>query len=128
MKNENTAAVNAWVMFAAIILLIRGVVQVLEGIAALNNDAFFVNSDNQLVFFNLSGWGWIQIILGIVLVSGGVSLFSGHTWGKIIGVTATSFAIIANFILLPLYPLWAVLLIVMDIAIIYSIVVVGSDS
>jgi hypothetical protein len=78
---------EARAMFAAILLVIAGVLNVIYGIAAISNGDFF-NHQTVYVVFGLGFWGWVTLIIGLVQLTGGYSLFSGGTYGRTIGIIA----------------------------------------
>jgi hypothetical protein len=80
-------------LFVGVLLLIAGVLDIIYGIAAVR-DASFYTANTQFVFSSLHTWGWITIIVGVILISGGLSLFAGGTYGRIIGIVAASIAAI----------------------------------
>lgn len=77
------------VVFAAILLLIVGALNIVYGIGAIDNANVFVN-DTRLVFSDLSAYGWILILLGLVQVTGGFSLMAGNAYGRVIGIVGAS--------------------------------------
>ncbi len=77
------------VIFAAIMLLIVGTINVIYGIGALDDANYFVN-DTRFVLSDLNALGWVLIILGLIQLTGGFSLFAGNAWGRIVGVVAGS--------------------------------------
>src|SRR6476646_7376284 len=76
-------------LFAGILLLVAGTLNIIYGIAAVSDSKFFVN-DTQFVFSSLHTWGWITIILGIIEITAAFSLFVGGLWGRVVGITAAS--------------------------------------
>ncbi|MET7619793.1 hypothetical protein [Streptomyces sp. NPDC005408] len=108
-------------MFAAVLMIFGGVMTIFEGIAAIAKDDVFVATRNYWAQFNLTGWGWIHLILGIILVLAGLALFKGAIWARVIGVAVAGLAMIANFMWLPHYPFWALVLIAIDLFIIWAL-------
>src|ERR1044072_808560 len=82
------------VLFAATLLLIAGVLNVIYGIGALDDANVFVN-DKRYIFSNLNTMGWVLIVLGIIQLTGGISLFGGNTWGRFLGILGGSLGAIA---------------------------------
>ncbi|GAB93579.1 DUF7144 family membrane protein [Gordonia rhizosphera] len=106
---------------AAALLFVAGLVAVFEGIAALANDDIFVVGKDYIYQFNLTTWGWIHLILGIIaiLVAGGLAV--GADWARISAIIIASLSIIAQFLWMPWYPLWAILIIVLDLIVIWAV-------
>jgi hypothetical protein len=76
-------------LFVGILLLVAGVLNIVYGIAAVGDAHFYVN-DTQFIFSSLHTWGWITIILGVIQLTAGFSLFAGGTYGRVIGIAAAT--------------------------------------
>ena len=114
-------------MFAAILLVIAGTLNVIYGIGALDNANIFVN-DKRYIFSNLNTMGWVLIVLGIIQLTGGFSLISGNTWGRIIGIAGGSLgAIGALFSIGGANPWWSLCVFVLCVYVVHGIVVYGED-
>ena len=124
--NYSGAAVG-WSMFAGIMLILIGVMDVIQGIVALAKDEFYVVGREWVFEFDITGWGWIHLILGIVLVVSGAGIFSGNVLARTVGVVVASLAMIANFAWLPYYPIWSMIVIAISIAVIWALTVHGRD-
>lgn len=113
--------------FAATLLLIVGTLNIIYGIGALDNANIFVN-DKRFIFTNLNTMGWVLIVLGIIQLTGGFSLLSGNTYGRIIGIVAGTFgAIGALFSIGGNNPWWSLAVFVLCIYVVYGILVFGED-
>ncbi|GAA2761309.1 hypothetical protein GCM10010103_03500 [Streptomyces paradoxus] len=108
-------------VFAAVMLMIAGILAVLRGIAAIAEDEVFVSTPNYVFAFDLTGWGWIHLILGVVAVLVSMGLFQGSGWARVTGVGIAGLVIIANFLSLPAYPVWSVVMIAMSAFIIWAL-------
>ncbi|WP_369023499.1 DUF7144 family membrane protein [Nocardia cyriacigeorgica] len=106
---------------ASILLLTVGVLSILQGISAVAEDQLFVVGIEYVYEFDTTTWGWIHIVLGIVLVASAIGLMMGTTWGRIAAVTIAALSIIANFLWLPYYPLWSILIIALSIVVIWAV-------
>ncbi|MEV6791687.1 hypothetical protein AB0M87_06745 [Streptomyces sp. NPDC051320] len=102
-------------------MIFSGIMAILEGISALAKDNVFVATHNYTFQFSLTGWGWIHLILGIVVLLAGLALFSGALWARFVGVVLAGLSMIANFIWLPYFPLWGIVLIAVDAFIIWAL-------
>ncbi len=112
---------SGWTVLAAVLMIFGGTMAILEGIAAIAKDDLFVRTANYTFQFNLSGWGWVHLILGIVVVLAGCALFTGAVWARAVGVVLAGLSLIANFLWLPYYPFWAIVLIAVNIFIIWAL-------
>ncbi|MET7767129.1 hypothetical protein [Nocardia sp. NPDC005366] len=106
---------------AAILLLTVGVLQILEGISAVAEDELFVVGPDYIYQFDTTGWGWIHIVLGAILVLCAIGLMTGSTWGKVGAIIIAALTIIANFLSLPYYPWWSILIIALSIVVIWAV-------
>ena len=113
-------AVGAYA-FAAVILMLVGVFQAIAGIAAIAEDEFFVVTPNYFFEGDATGWGWVHLLLGIVLVLAGFGLFAARTWARTVGVTLAGLSAIANFFFIPYYPFWSILIIALDVWVIWAL-------
>ncbi|MEU5251912.1 DUF7144 family membrane protein [Streptomyces longwoodensis] len=113
--------------FAAVMLSIVGILDVFRGIAAIAEDDIFVTTRNYVFEFDLTGWGWIHLILGVVAVIVSVGLFQAATWARVAGVAIAALVIIANFLSLPYYPVWSVIAIAISGFVIWALCVARKD-
>src|SRR5262245_20142867 len=119
---------NAWasglMIFAAAVMLTVGIFQILEGIVALANDEFYVVGRKFTFEFDLTTWGWIHLLIGIILAVVGAFLFTGATWARWTGIAISILSLISNFMWLPYYPFWAMIIIALNVAVIWALAVV----
>jgi len=114
-------------VFAAILLMIVGTVNIIYGIGALDDARIFVN-DTRFIFTNLNTMGWVLIILGVVQLTAGFSLVAGNTYGRVIGIIAGSLgALGALFSIGGSNPWWSLAVFALCVWIVYGIVVFGED-
>ena len=113
--------------FAAILLLIAGTLNIIYGIGALDSANIFTN-DTRYIFTNLNTMGWVMIVLGVLQLTGGFSLMSGNTYGRVIGIIAGSLgAINALLSIGGQNPWWSLAIFFLCVWIVYGIVVLGED-
>jgi hypothetical protein len=108
-------------------LMITGILAIMRGIAAIAQDEIFVTTRNYTFAFDLTGWGWIHLALGVVAVIVSLGLFQAATWARVAGVAIAGLVIIANFLSLPYYPVWSVVMIAISGFIIWALCVVRKD-
>jgi hypothetical protein len=114
-------------VFAAIILLIVGVLNIIYGFGALDDASYFVN-DTRFVLTNLNTLGWVLIILGVIQLTGGFSLMAGNTYGRVIGIIGGSLgAIGALFSIGGANPWWSLCIFALCVFVVHGIVVYGED-
>lgn len=115
------APTSGTTLLAAVLMVVGGAMAIFEGIAALTKDHLFVITRHYVFEFSLTGWGWVHLILGIVLVLAGCAVFSGALWARFFGVAVAGLGAIANFLWLPYYPLWAMVLIAINIFAVWAL-------
>ncbi|MEU3773702.1 hypothetical protein AB0F11_10960 [Streptomyces sp. NPDC032472] len=110
------------ITFAGVLMTVMGVFTILEGIVALSKDDVFYQRIGDYIFkFNLSGWGWIHLILGIVVLVTGIGLLKGAVWARFAGVFLASLAVIVHFFWLPYQPLWGLVAIAIAVFVIWAL-------
>jgi hypothetical protein len=114
-------AAGIGVMFAATLMIVGGIMQVFQAISAIANDEFFATLPNYVVTLDVSTWGWIHLVFGILMVISGMSLFSGSRAAAIFALVLAVLSAIANFGFIPYYPVWAVFIVAVDVFIIWAI-------
>jgi hypothetical protein len=114
---------SSWIAFAAVMMIFGGAMAIMEGIAAIAKDDVFVVNRNYAYTFNLTSWGWIHLVLGVLVVLAGIALFSGSLWARVTGVVLAGLSMVANFMWLPYYPVWAIVLIAVDAFVIWALCV-----
>jgi hypothetical protein len=110
------------VTFAGIMLLVAGAWHTLAGIAALFNDKVYFTTPDYVYSLDLTSWGWGHLALGLIVMATGGAVLSGQTWGRIVGVVLVVLSLIANFVFIPWYPIWALVIIAIDITVIWALV------
>lgn len=113
-------------MFAAILLLIAGSLNVIYGIAAISEAHFFTDTGSHYVFSSLNTWGWITVILGVIELTGGISLLSGNAYGRVIGIVAASLGAIGALLAVAgAYPFWSLGVFALCVIVLHGLVVYG---
>jgi hypothetical protein len=106
---------------AATFLVIAGVWHLLAGLSAVLHDKVYVATPEYIYSFDLTTWGWIHILLGVLEIVAGFAVLKGQMWARVVGIILASLSMIANFGFLPYYPLWSLLIIALDVAIIWAL-------
>jgi hypothetical protein len=112
-------------LFAAVLLAIGGILNIVYGISALGNSHFF-NSHPHYLFGNLKAWGWVMLIIGILEILATISLFRGGEYGRIFAIFAGSLAAIGALLDIPAYPLWSIAVFALSLWIINGLTTAGS--
>ena len=117
-----------WVGFAAFILILNGVFSVIQGFVALiGSNYYYAVTNGSLFLFDLTGWGWWNLIIGAVLALTGLALFTGATWARIVAVIAAGLSAVGQLFLVPAQPWWAFIVIAIDVLVIYAVTAHGRD-
>jgi hypothetical protein len=113
------------IMFAGIMMAMNGVFSAIAGIVALAKDDFYVVLPNYVLELDATTWGYIHVIVGIVVALAGFSVLTGKTWARIVGILVASLSAIANFGFIPYYPIWSLLIIAIDVIVIWALATHG---
>ncbi len=113
-------------MFAAVLLMIGGVLNLIWGIAAIGNSNFFVHNQ-KYILGDLKTWGWITLILGILELIAAASLFGGGTFGRYFAIAVGSLAAIDALLDIPAYPFWSLAVFALSLWIIHGLIILGGD-
>ncbi|HET6859125.1 MAG TPA: hypothetical protein VFH94_18820 [Streptomyces sp.] len=108
-------------LFAGVLLLVSGVMAVLQGIAAIVQDGMWHEIGDYVYRFNLSTWGWIHLVLGLVVAATGYGVLKGASWARATGVLLASLSLITQFLFLPYEPFWALVMIATDAVVIWAL-------
>ena len=108
-------------VFAGAMMLTTGLFQAFEGIVAIANDSFYVNTRNYIFEIDTTTWGWIHLLLGVVVALVGGGVLSGATPARVLGIVLVVFSMIANFLFIPYYPLWSLMIVALDVAVIWAL-------
>jgi hypothetical protein len=115
-------------MFAAILLMIVGVLNIIYGIAAISDAHFFTDSGTNYVFWSLHAWGWISLIIGVIQLTGGFSLAGGNPYGITIGIVAASIGAVESLLAIGgAHPFWALGIFAISLWVLHGIVVYAED-
>ena len=124
---ETSGTAVGFILFAAIMMIMVGVFQALQGLIGIFENEFYVATRNYLFQFDATTWGWIHLILGVLVAFAGWGLLSGRTWARTVAIILAVISAITNFLFVPYYPFWALLLITLDIFVIWAVAAHGGD-
>lgn len=120
-----------WTAFAGFMMIMMGSFHAIAGLVGIVKDEFYVagtGPNAKWVFeFDATTWGWIHLVLGVLVVLAGIGLFSGNVAARTVAVILAVISAIANFMWLPYYPIWSVTIIAIDVAIIWAVTAHGRD-
>lgn len=113
-----TAALS---VYAGLMLVMMGVLQGLQGLAAIVRGDFFVVDSRYAYELDVTAWGWGHLLLGVVAVGIGVGVLAGVAVARYVAIAVAFVTAVGNFLFIPYYPLWAVLLVALDLAVIWAL-------
>jgi hypothetical protein len=120
-RREPSGWANGAIIFAAALLLLIGSFQIVAGLVAILDDNFYVVTRNYTFDLDTTAWGWIHLLVGILLVVTAWGLGSGQTWARVTGIVLATVSAIANFLFIPYYPWWSLLVIAFDVWVIWAL-------
>jgi hypothetical protein len=127
MSQQRSGAAVGWTMFAGIMMIMIGVFHAIAGLSGILKDDFFAVLPNYVLKFDVTTWGWIHLIGGIVIVLAGFAVFSGAVWARTVGVFIAAVSALVSFAWIPYYPIWSIVLIAIDVTVIWALTVHGRD-
>ncbi|MEU3721856.1 hypothetical protein [Streptomyces sp. NPDC031705] len=107
--------------FAGVLMAVNGVFSVFEGIAALAKDDVYLPVGDYTFRFDLTAWGWIHLILGVIVFVVGVGILKGAQWGRVAGIALAALSVLFHFLWLPYQPLWALIAIAIGVFVIWAL-------
>jgi hypothetical protein len=126
-NNNSPTGWVGWGYFASFMMMLLGTFQVIGGLAAIFKPSYYVVTQNQLLVFNFTTWGWISLILGIIIFMAGLELLRGAMWARVLAVVLAALSFVANMSFLNAYPVWSVVMMVVDVLVIYALTVHGAE-
>jgi hypothetical protein len=116
-----------FILFAAIMMIMTGIFQAVEGLVAIFQNEFYVTTRNYIFQFDATTWGWIHLVLGLIVAFSGWGLLSGRTWARTLAIILAVLSATANFLFIPYYPFWSLLIITLDIFVIWAVAAHGGE-
>jgi hypothetical protein len=116
-----------WIAFAAVMMMVAGFFNIIDGLAAVFSDDVFVRGSAGIVVLDLTAWGWWHAFWGLVLLAAGLALFQGAFWARLTAIAVVVVNAITQAIFLPAYPVWSVLIITVDALVLWALMVHGDE-
>lgn len=119
-----------WIGFGGVIMILSGILQTIAGLVGIFSNTFYTISNNSsqlLVVHSTHAWGWVNLIVGLVVLLAGFSLLGGSTWARVVAVLFAMGSVIVNMVNMPLYPLWSILTITLGVIVIYAVIAHGGE-
>jgi hypothetical protein len=114
--------------FAGVMMIVAGAFNAIEGLVALFRNEVYVVGTEYVFAFDLTAWGWTYLIIGSVVAAAGFAVLSGKVWGRAVGVGIAIVSMLANFLFIPYYPVWSLLIIALNVFVIWALCAGGRHS
>jgi hypothetical protein len=108
-------------------MIIGGSLNALYGVIAAVDDEWVVFTNRADVYLDVSQWGWAHIIMGVIVLLAGIGLFSGNIVARTVAVIVASISLLVNFFFIPVYPFWALTVIIIDALVIWALTAHGRE-
>lgn len=118
--SANPERVTGWWLLAGVLLLVAGIADVIYGIAAIGNSHYFT-ANVTLIVTDLKTYGWAILVIGVIQITAGASLFGGGGWGRFVGIVAAGLNAIAYLLTIPAAPFWSLCLFLLSVVILYEL-------
>lgn len=116
---------SGWVVgfavFAGTLMIVSGILQAVTGLVALFQNEVYVVGVNYLFSFDATTWGWVHLLVGILVGMAGAAVLTGQLWGRVVGIGLAALSMIANFLFIPHYPVWSLLVIALNVFVIWAL-------
>lgn len=127
-EQRESAWASGLTVAAAAFMIVGGIWKALTGVAALVHDEVYVNTPQYTYSFDLTLWGWVHLLVGMLVAGAGFAILKGQAWARMIGIAVTVGSMIVNFMFLPHYPLWSLVIIAVDVGIIWALTTYRRDA
>lgn len=114
---------SGWPAFAGLLGILIGVFNIAEGLFAIFNDRYLALAAGQVYIFDFTGWGWLHLVLGIIVIGGGAGILAGRQWARGAGIGLAGAAALIAMVYLPVFPWWSIVNIALCVLVIYALVV-----
>ena len=124
-SGSSARPMTGWIVFAAAMLMVIGSIDFIEGLIAVIRKQYYVVTPSQVIVFNMTTWGWLTLLWGIVMFLAGMALWAGQSWARWFAIVVCSINVLGQLSWLGSgsYPLWTLTAIALDIIVIYALTV-----
>jgi hypothetical protein len=117
-----------WIWFAGIMMIVMGSFNAIEGLVALFRGEYYVVTEEQVLVFDITSWGWITLLIGILVALAGGALLSGAAWARVVAVVLAVINAVAQLAFVSVHPLWSTIVIALCVTVIWAVVVHGPEA
>lgn len=115
------AVADVTATFAAVLLLVTAFMDIIQGLAAINDPVYFVAGSDYAFEFDVTAWGWVHVILGVISVAVAIGIMTRQSWAQVVGMVIAGLAMLTNFAWLPHYPIGAAMIIAVNALVIWAL-------
>ncbi|MBW8481881.1 DUF7144 family membrane protein [Actinomadura parmotrematis] len=119
---------SGWLTFAGLVAVVLGGFNVIDGLVALLKPTYYLVTEERVLLFNFTAWGWIWLIVGIVQLAVGAGILAGQTWARAAGIGLAVLAAFGHLVFLTAYPVWSVMAIALCVLLMYALTRPAHDS
>jgi hypothetical protein len=127
MSDDRSGMAVGFTAFAGLMMILIGLWDIVAGFAGIIHNDFYAVSSNYVFHFSTSAWGWINLLVGLVVLLAGVGIFGGAVWARTVGVIIALLAAVESFMFIPVYPLWGITLVAISVFVIWALTAHGRD-
>ncbi|MFI6483390.1 hypothetical protein ACIBH1_36055 [Nonomuraea sp. NPDC050663] len=117
-----------WIWFAGMMIILAGLFNLVSGIYAIIDDELYVTTRKGLLLFDLTGWGWVHLILGVLLLVTGIAVSVGKGWARLIAVILVMLNALTQLTWIMVNPWWSLVVIAVDVLVLYALIVHGKEA
>ncbi|MFD4788688.1 hypothetical protein ACFWN1_16840 [Streptomyces sp. NPDC058459] len=121
VRPQHSGLAEGGAVFAGVLMLVNGILHIFQGISAIAADDVYARINAYVYKINLTGWGWILLVAGVIVVATGAGVLMGAAWARVVGIVITSLGLILQFLFLPYAPIWSLILIAIDFFVIWAL-------
>lgn len=114
---------EGFAVFAGVLMILSGVFEAVAGLVALVTNDFYVSTRNYVFQFDVTAWGWIHLLVGLAVGFAGIGVIRGQGWARVVGITLAGLSALANFMFIPYFGSWSLLIVALDVVVIWALAV-----
>ncbi|MGM1061412.1 DUF7144 family membrane protein [Saccharothrix sp. Mg75] len=126
-ERPRTSAWVGWIGFAAIMMVVIGLFTVIEGVVALFDDEYYVVGSGEVLLLDLTGWGWVHLVVGVLIALAGTALLTGAAWARVVTVVFASVNSLLQLGFVSVQPVWSTIVIALCVVVVWAVVVHGDE-
>lgn len=116
-----------WIYFGGLMMIILGAMNALYGLVAVANDEWVVWGNRAVVYLDVTQWGWVHLVAGVIVVLAGIGVLTGSAVGRVIGAMVVALSMLVNFLAIPVYPVWSIVVLALEAFVLYALVAHGGE-